>query len=103
MEILNTIPGGHDWFAIIIGAVLIVLAIGLIYVSVFELYLVGFLLSILLAYGGYALIFVEGIDGIITQYEVKITDYNEVYEQGYEIVEQRGDIAVVQKVEGEAN
>jgi hypothetical protein len=31
--------------------------------------------------------------------EVKITDFNEVYEKGYEIVEQRGDIYVIQKAE----
>jgi hypothetical protein len=31
--------------------------------------------------------------------EVKITDFNEVYEKGYEIVEQRGAIYVIQKAE----
>lgn len=32
-----------------------------------------------------------------TQYEAVITDFNEVYSQGYEIIEQRGKIYVLRK------
>lgn len=39
----------------------------------------------------------------VPQYEVLITDFNEVYEQGYEIVDQRGKIYIVRKSESEAN
>lgn len=35
------------------------------------------------------------------QYEVKISDFNEVHEKGYEVVEQRGQIYVVRKKEAE--
>ncbi|MFD2704665.1 hypothetical protein [Salibacterium lacus] len=35
---------------------------------------------------------------IETRYEAIVDDYNEVYEQGYEIVDQRGEITIIRKV-----
>lgn len=32
------------------------------------------------------------------KYEAIVNDYNEVYEQGYEIVDQRGEITIIRKV-----
>ena len=34
-------------------------------------------------------------DGPCVEYEAYVTDYNEVYEQGYEVVKNRGDITVL--------
>lgn len=101
MEILNTIDGGTDYILLGIG-VLIALFGFLVLCAGFSAnewlgVLVGIIFVIAGLYGAY-----ESIDYKPDQIEAIVTDYNEVYERGYEVVEQRGDITVLQKTESEA-
>ena len=49
-----------------------------------------------LAYGALFLVMYFGSEEV-TKHEVLIHDFNEVYEQGYEIVDQRGDIYILEE------
>lgn len=65
--------------------------------------IIGFIVMTVLAAFLATSFFVFLVQGPDIQYEAIITDFNEVYENGYEIVDKRGEIYVVEKVESEAN
>lgn len=105
MEILNTIPGSVDGFGIFFGIVFGLFAL---------FFLIGFFASITTNDVGAAIgcVFFVTVSGLISvfgtkaslekspdQYEAVVTDFNEVYNNGYEIVEQRGDIYILTKSE----
>lgn len=107
MEILNVIEQGVDWFLVLLSVILLVFA--LIVLSLMALAikeedylpaLVMFLFSAVI--GALA---VTGFDSEFSEkpphYEVKITDFNEVYEKGYEIIDKRGEIYVIKESEAE--
>lgn len=97
-EVLTGIKGGWGAFCMILTLVVIIgLAVSV--VGLFEwdagMFLIGLpimaigvmLISILDDYQGYS----------YEQHKVLITDFNEVHGQGYEILEQEGEIYTVQK------
>ncbi|MDF1511098.1 MULTISPECIES: hypothetical protein [Bacillaceae] len=96
MEILaETTHWGIYWFIlIIIGAVTLVCALGI--------------MSVIVEWAKYGMEgeFIYGIYDTVSSgpdvtYKALITDFNEVYEQGYEIVDQDGKIYTIR--ESEAN
>lgn len=105
MEILNTMQGSVDVFGIIAGVLLSGFAILALCIVIFAFYegevgagIGALLITVFLGLFSYVSI-TESLVKSPTQYEVKITDYNEIYEKGYEIIEKRGDIYVIQKSE----
>lgn len=111
MEVLNTIFLEGDY---VMGIILFVIAIAVIgsilYIAVDSIrsdasssvggsYFVAAICTISLF--ALTLMSLNHIDaGVQAQYEVKITDFNEVYKNGYEIIGQRGDIYTVEKKGG---
>jgi hypothetical protein len=100
MEILNVIPGSTGnmgW-----GVFIVIIALTFLIVSVWAA-IDGegeiFATFLAIAVGAGFLSIFAYTDSSPEQYEVKITDFNEVYSQGYEIIEQRGEIYVVKKAE----
>ncbi|WP_102271281.1 hypothetical protein [Cytobacillus massiliigabonensis] len=105
MEILNTIPGSVDAFGTFVGVITGLLAIVLLCAAIAAFYDSEFgigLLALLVVTATGLFSYVAISESIVkspTQYEVRITDYNVIYEKGYEIIEKRGDIHVIQKSE----
>lgn len=94
MEILATYENYS--LGITMGALFILIAIigAIIGVSKNGSLLIGAIVTIL-AIGG---IFLVVNDPSITYYNAIVTDWNEVYEQGYEVVEQNGKTVTLRKV-----
>lgn len=105
MEILNTYQtytnaGFIDVVFIIVILGIFFFGVGVIANLLEEEYLTGlFFLIITIALGIGAYLLSEPVYEKHTEYEVIIEDYNEVHEQGYEIVETRGEITVIKKIE----
>ncbi|AYA77368.1 hypothetical protein DOE78_18995 [Bacillus sp. Y1] len=101
MEILNTIDGGTDYILLGIGVLIALFGFLVICAGISASEVAGILVGIIFVgaglFGAYA-----SIDSSPDKVEAIVTDYNEVYERGYEVVEQRGDITVLQKRESEA-
>lgn len=108
MEILNTISGNPDFLGVVFAVFGGVIGVAMMIVST-KAYTEGDIGSsvgmFLAGFTFVAVAYLAGLDSLeksTDQYEAIITDYNEVYQRGYEVVEQRGDITVLQKRESEA-
>ncbi len=105
MEIVNVIEGGFEVGGIVAVSVVLLFFVILAFVGILRDVSWrrrrsphdGILLSVI---GDYDMGLVDlSTNPTPDKYEAIITDFNEVYEQGYEIVDQRGDIYVVKKTE----
>ncbi len=105
MEIVNVIEGGLEVGGLIAVSIAFLLCLVILIASIYAVSkreeggligtFFGLTLTVFVGWGIYSLVTNPTPD----KYEVIITDFNEVYEQGYEIVDQRGDIYVVKKTE----
>lgn len=96
MEILNTINGGADYILLGIGVLIALFGFLVICAGFSSNEVAGILVGIIFISAGLLGAYAS-IDSRPDQVEAIVTDYNEVYERGYEVVEQRGDITVLQK------
>lgn len=92
MEILAT---NYDYSAYALGGILLLLAL-FAFIAAFAAFDAHiFALAVLLLIASIVWIFVIGEE---VTYDAIVTDWNEVIEQGYEIVEQNGEIVTLRKV-----
>lgn len=92
MEILAT---NYDYSAYALGGVFLLLAL-FAFIAAFAAFDAHiFALAVLLLMASIVWIFVIGEE---VTYDAIVTDWNEVIEQGYEIVEQNGEIVTLRKV-----
>lgn len=92
MEILAT---NTDYFGMVLGGFAAVITILVLIFAISEKEWGA--LWYALAIGSFSAVMIFGI-GIEVTYDAIITDFNEVYEQGYEIVSQKGKIVTLRKV-----
>jgi hypothetical protein len=92
MEILAT---NTDYFPIILGGITTVITVFILAIILWTKEWGALWYAVV--FGGFSalLIFVVGIE---VTYEAVVTDFNEVYEQGYEIISQNGKIVTLRKV-----
>lgn len=92
MEILAT---NTDYFAMVIGGFAAVIAVFIIAVAIWvkEIHAIWYAL-LFAAFSG---LFIFGV-GVEVTYDAVITDFNEVYDQGYEIISQKGKLVTLRKV-----
>ncbi|WP_079516558.1 hypothetical protein [Rossellomorea marisflavi] len=103
MEILNTetveVLGGLGVLFIAIGVVIAFLSAVVFFAALEHGEVLTALLALAVAIGG-IMIITNLHDVGETKYEkldVIVTDFNEIYDQGYEIVEQNGEIITIKK------
>jgi threonine/homoserine efflux transporter RhtA len=108
LEILNTISGSTDFLGVVFAVFGGVIGVAMMIVST-KAYTEGDIgASVGMFLAGFTFVavsYLAGLDSLQKSpdtIEAIVTDYNEVYERGYEVVEQRGDITVLQKRESEA-
>jgi len=99
MEILHTTVTSPPLIALLLGIAIVIIS-GLVFYTAFasgegDMFGIGL---VALAFGAILLGVYFG-SGEVTRHEVLIHDFNEVYEQGYEIVGQRGDIYIIEGAE----
>ena len=92
MEILAT---NTNYFGVVFGGIIAVIALIVLIAAVCTREW-GSLWGAL-AFSAFSALMIFGV-GIEVTYEAVITDFNEVYEQGYEIISQNGKIVTLRKV-----
>lgn len=108
MNILATVEyHGWFWFILISLSVITLLFIGLVVIGIVSIIREGIdfnsiaalficaLLSTLFGFGTLS----AYIDGVQVEYKATVTDFNEVFNKGYEIVKKEGEIYTLTKVE----
>lgn len=108
MEILAEVETGLPTMSLVLGIIGIILCSIFITSALFFVHdmatkngwdIGGIVLSLLLISTGSVIFYFAANVEMKQGYEVIIHDYNEVYEQGYEIIDKRGEIYTIQKVD----
>lgn len=92
MEILAT---NTNYFGVVFGGIIAVIALLVLITAVWTKEWGALWGALLFAAFSALMIFVVGIE---VTYDAVITDFNEAYEQGYEIISQNGKIVTLRKV-----
>ena len=92
MEILAT---NTNYFGVVFGGIIAVIALLVLIAAVCTREWGALWGALLFTVFSAAMVFVVGIE---VTYDAVITDFNEVYEQGYEIISQNGKIVTLRKV-----
>lgn len=98
MEILNTTVSESPIILLLLGVAFLLMATVFLFAIIKDRDSEG--IGVVVVFLALGILSTWGYFGLPDEvsYEVLITDFNEVYEQGYKIVGQRGDIYIIQEV-----